>query len=142
MYFLQQSTDELITILEKRCRIPPSYCEKMVAVMKELQKRRQTGSSSSTNNRKSHTTTTTTTTAATATATNSSGSIGGGERIFDGKKSLITPRDLFRWAQRTPTSYQELAEVVHMHLFHLSYSIYCIYFIYLVHYTLSTFYIL
>jgi midasin len=66
--------DELITILEKRCGIPPSYCQKMVAVMKELQKRRQRSS------------------------------------IFAGKKGFITPRDLFRWADRQPQSYQQLAE--------------------------------
>ena len=66
--------DELITIIEKRCGLPPSYCKRMVSVMKDLQKRRDGGN------------------------------------VFDGKRSFITPRDLFRWGSRQPGSYQELAE--------------------------------
>ena len=31
-------------------------------------------------------------------------------RVFHGKDGFITPRDLFRWADRKPRSYQELAE--------------------------------
>jgi midasin (ATPase involved in ribosome maturation) len=66
--------DELIIIIERRCKIPPSYSTRMVQVMKELQKRRQ----------KSH--------------------------IFQGKHGFITPRDLFRWGERRPQGYQQLAE--------------------------------
>jgi midasin len=32
--------DELKTILEKRCSMAPPYCEKLVAVLKDLQRRR------------------------------------------------------------------------------------------------------
>ncbi|GAA0141094.1 hypothetical protein LIER_02318 [Lithospermum erythrorhizon] len=56
--------DELSTILEKRCQIPPSYAKKMIDVMKELQLHRQSS------------------------------------KIFAGKHGFITPRDLFRWANR------------------------------------------
>ena len=35
-------------------------------------------------------------------------------RVFAGKHGYITPRDLFRWADRTPGSYQELAEAGYM----------------------------
>ena len=30
-------------------------------------------------------------------------------RVFQGKHGFITPRDLFRWADRQPLSYPELA---------------------------------
>ncbi len=33
--------DELETILARRCSIPPSYCSKLVAIMKDLQRHRQ-----------------------------------------------------------------------------------------------------
>ncbi|CAI9114384.1 OLC1v1015101C1 [Oldenlandia corymbosa var. corymbosa] len=56
--------DELITILEKRCEVPPKFAKKMVNVMKELQLRRQSS------------------------------------KVFAGKEGYITPRDLFRWANR------------------------------------------
>ncbi|KAI3964519.1 hypothetical protein MKW92_001685 [Papaver armeniacum] len=69
---------ELSTILESRCKIPPSYAKKMVEVMKDLQLHRQ--------NRK----------------------------IFAGKHGFITPRDLFRWADRfrvlSGISYLDLAK--------------------------------
>jgi midasin len=65
---------ELETILAQRCSIPPSYCKKLVAVMKDLQRHRQ------------------------------------GTRVFAGKHGYITLRDLFRWAERRPNGYQELAE--------------------------------
>lgn len=32
-----------------------------------------------------------------------------GSNVFAGKHGLITPRDLFKWAQRGATMYQELA---------------------------------
>lgn len=67
-------TYRLATILEKRCAIAPSYAQRLVEVMKELQRRRQ--------------------------ATN----------VFAGKGGFITPRDLFRWAERGAVGYQQLAE--------------------------------
>ncbi|KAF8672677.1 hypothetical protein HU200_049372 [Digitaria exilis] len=70
--------DELVTILEQRCRIAPSYAKKMVEVMKDLQTQRQNS------------------------------------RVFAGKHGFITPRDLFRWANRYRTfegkSYEDLAK--------------------------------
>ncbi|KAG2548684.1 hypothetical protein PVAP13_9KG211085 [Panicum virgatum] len=70
--------DELVTILEQRCRIAPSYAKKMVEVMKDLQTHRQNS------------------------------------RVFAGKHGFITPRDLFRWANRYRTfegkSYEDLAK--------------------------------
>ena len=56
------------------CALPTSFCTKMVDVMSDLQRRR-----------------------------NSS-------RVFHGKDGFITPRDLFRWADRKPDSYPDLAE--------------------------------
>ena len=35
-------------------------------------------------------------------------------RVFLGKHGFITPRDLFRWAERKPSTYQELAECGYM----------------------------
>ena len=35
-------------------------------------------------------------------------------RVFHGKDGFITPRDLFRWADRKPDSYQSLAEAGYM----------------------------
>jgi midasin len=70
--------DELTTILELRCKIPPSYCKCMISTLKELQLRRSTSS------------------------------------VFAGKRSFITPRDLFRWADRQPQGYQQLAEEGYM----------------------------
>ena len=35
-------------------------------------------------------------------------------RVFHGKDGFITPRDLFRWAERNPGDYQELAEAGYM----------------------------
>lgn len=66
--------EELATILERRCAIAPSYAQKMIEVMRELQRRRQ--------------------------MTN----------VFAGKAGFITPRDLFRWAERGAVGYQQLAE--------------------------------
>lgn len=70
--------DELVTILEQRCRIAPSYAKKMVQVMKDLQTHRQNS------------------------------------RVFAGKHGFITPRDLFRWANRyrifEGKSYEDLAK--------------------------------
>ncbi|CAL4925261.1 unnamed protein product [Urochloa decumbens] len=70
--------DELVTILEQRCRIAHSYAKKMVEVMKDLQTHRQNS------------------------------------RVFAGKHGFITPRDLFRWANRYRTfegrSYEDLAK--------------------------------
>jgi len=65
--------DELKIILNTRCEIAPSYCVKLVEVMRELQRRRQ------------------------------------GSRAFAGKDGYITARDLFRWANRQSTGYEELA---------------------------------
>ncbi|XP_023760194.1 midasin [Lactuca sativa] len=56
--------DELSTILENRCKIPGSYAKKMIEVMIDLQKHRQSS------------------------------------KVFAGKHGYITPRDLFRWADR------------------------------------------
>ncbi|XP_021720497.1 midasin-like [Chenopodium quinoa] len=69
--------DELTEILEKKCKIPRSYTNKMIEVMKELQLRRQKS------------------------------------KVFAGKHGFITPRDLFRWANRFSkygTSYEDLAK--------------------------------
>ncbi|CAH9088613.1 unnamed protein product [Cuscuta europaea] len=68
--------DELTTILEKKCKIPPRYAKEMVDVMKELQLHRQSS------------------------------------KVFAGKHGFITPRDLFRWANRFKEfgkSYEDLA---------------------------------
>ncbi|KJE89993.1 midasin [Capsaspora owczarzaki ATCC 30864] len=65
---------ELETILSSRCAIPPSYCTKLVAILRDLQKQRQ------------------------------------GTNVFAGKQGFITLRDLFRWANRHPNGYQQLAE--------------------------------
>ena len=40
-HFDEIPDDELETILQKRCAIPPSYCTKLVSVMKDLQRQRQ-----------------------------------------------------------------------------------------------------
>jgi len=66
--------DELTVILEKRCKIAPSYAIKLVTAMKELQRRRATSN------------------------------------VFAGRHGFITPRDLFRWANREAVGYQQLAE--------------------------------
>jgi len=65
--------EELKTILHTRCEIAPSYCVKLVEVMRELQRIRQ------------------------------------GSRAFAGKDGYITARDLFRWANRKSTGYEQLA---------------------------------
>ncbi|GIL43445.1 hypothetical protein Vafri_916, partial [Volvox africanus] len=64
---------ELAEILEKRCAIAPSYAAKLVAVQRELQRRRNAAS------------------------------------VFAGKHGFITPRDLFRWAERGAVGYEALA---------------------------------
>ncbi|KAL4583665.1 hypothetical protein LXL04_008247 [Taraxacum kok-saghyz] len=56
--------DELSTILENRCKIPGSYAKKMINVMMDLQRHRQSS------------------------------------KVFAGRHAFITPRDLFRWADR------------------------------------------
>ncbi|XP_057850180.2 midasin isoform X2 [Cryptomeria japonica] len=68
--------EELCMILEKRCEVPPSYASKMVEVLKDLQRHRQSSN------------------------------------VFAGKHGFITPRDLFRWAdrfRRCGKSYEDLA---------------------------------
>lgn len=64
---------ELSEVLERRCRIAPSYASRMVEVMRELQRRRR------------------------------------GSDAFAGKYGLVTPRDLFRWAERGAVGYERLA---------------------------------
>lgn len=64
---------ELHEIIEKRCSIAPSYAKRMIAVMRELQRRRSAGN------------------------------------LFAGRHGYITPRDLFRWANRPAISYNQLA---------------------------------
>ncbi|GJP54985.1 hypothetical protein CLOM_g13979 [Closterium sp. NIES-68] len=64
---------ELALIVERRCLIPASYAAKMVEVMKDLQRHRQSSA------------------------------------VFAGKHGFITPRDLFRWANRHAHGYEELA---------------------------------
>eukprot|EP01133_Synstelium_polycarpum_P016329 gene16329-19424_t len=71
--------NELEEILAKRCALPPSYCKKLVAIMRELQLNRQ-----------------------------------GAAQVFAGKHGFITFRDLFRWAQRNPSSYDELGAAGYM----------------------------
>ncbi|PIA42933.1 hypothetical protein AQUCO_02000406v1 [Aquilegia coerulea] len=70
--------NELSTILEQSCKIPKSYANKMVDIMKDLQLHRQSS------------------------------------KIFAGKQGFITPRDLFRWANRFRElggkSYEDLAK--------------------------------
>ena len=73
LHFDDIPDNELQIILEKRCSIAPSYCAKLVSVMKDLQRQRH------------------------------------GTKVFAGKNSLITLRDLFRWANRQANGYQELA---------------------------------
>ena len=63
-------SEELRTILEKRCSLPTTFCDRMIDVMIELQRRRSSS------------------------------------RVFQGKDGYITPRDLFRWADRKPGTYQ------------------------------------
>eukprot|EP00198_Chlamydomonas_reinhardtii_P014222 XP_001703559.1 predicted protein [Chlamydomonas reinhardtii] len=63
---------ELAEILEKRCAVAPSYAAKLVAVQRELQRRRNAHS------------------------------------VFAGKHGFITPRDLFRWAERGAIGYEAL----------------------------------
>lgn len=70
--------DELCSILEKRCDIPGSYAQKMVAVMRDLRRNRQSS------------------------------------QAFAGKHGYITPRDLFKWADRhkkAGISYDDLAKI-------------------------------
>ena len=74
LHFDNIPDDELAIILEKRCALPPSYCKKLVLVMKDLQTARQHS------------------------------------QVFAGKQGFITLRDLFRWANRHPNGYEELAE--------------------------------
>ena len=64
---------ELHEIIERRCAVAPSYAKKMIAVMRELQRRRS--------------------------VTN----------VFAGRHGFITPRDLFRWANRPAVGYDQLA---------------------------------
>lgn len=64
------SDDELRTVLHSRSELPPSFCSKLVEIMRELQRRRQ------------------------------------GSRVFSGKESFITVRDLLRLAKRQPASMQ------------------------------------
>eukprot|EP01132_Coremiostelium_polycephalum_P002326 gene2326-2870_t len=71
--------NELEEILSKRCALPPSYCKKLVAIMRELQLNRQ-----------------------------------GSSQVFAGKHGYITFRDLFRWAERNPSSYEELGVAGYM----------------------------
>ena len=66
--------DELHLILEKRCKIAPTYAIKLVTAMRELQRRRAISN------------------------------------VFAGRHGYITPRDLFRWAERHAVGYQQLAE--------------------------------
>ena len=56
--------EELKEMIEKRCKIPPSRAEKIVAVMQELHRRRQRSN------------------------------------VFAGRHAFVTPRDLFKWADR------------------------------------------
>lgn len=74
LHFSDIPSDELETILSKRCKIAPSYAKKLVNVYKILQKSR------------------------------------GNSRIFDGSFGFITLRDMFRWALREASNYQQLAE--------------------------------
>ncbi|EGF81776.1 hypothetical protein BATDEDRAFT_10013, partial [Batrachochytrium dendrobatidis JAM81] len=80
LHFSDIAEGNLEMILEKRCRIAPSYAKKLVTVYKSLQKLRDTS------------------------------------RIFDGRQSFITLRDLFRWALRGAVGYQRLAEDGYMQL--------------------------
>jgi midasin (ATPase involved in ribosome maturation) len=64
---------ELQLILEQRSHLPASYCQKLVAIMKDLQRQRQ------------------------------------GTQVFAGRHGFVTLRDLFRWAERHPSTYDELA---------------------------------
>ncbi|KAJ1343425.1 hypothetical protein BSLG_002014 [Batrachochytrium salamandrivorans] len=80
LHFSDIPEGELEMIMEKRCRIAPSYAKRLVSVYKSLQKLRGTS------------------------------------RIFDGRQSFITLRDLFRWALRGAVGYQRLAEDGYMQL--------------------------
>ncbi|KAJ3272914.1 hypothetical protein HDV01_005111 [Terramyces sp. JEL0728] len=74
LHFTDIPEHELETILEKRCRIAPSYAKKCVAVYKQLSQNRDAS------------------------------------RIFQGRQSFITLRDLFRWALRNAVGYEALAQ--------------------------------
>ena len=140
---------ELAEILEKRCAIAPSYAAKLVAVMRELERRRQvlwpvtagllaclpaedespagrwslahashwtvqllalssssSSSSSSSIHRRAHAHADT----HTHTHLNDCMCAVQASNVFAGKRGLITPRDLFRWADRKAGSYLELAQ--------------------------------
>jgi len=76
--FEEIPASELEQMLSQRCGLPESRSKKVVAVMSELQQRRQSS------------------------------------KVFAGKHGFITPRDLFRWADRKPATYQSLAEEGYM----------------------------
>jgi midasin len=73
LHFTDIPENELETIIEKRCRIAPSYSKKLVMVYKQLSKSRDAS------------------------------------KVFDGRQSFITLRDLFRWALRKAVGYEDLA---------------------------------
>ncbi len=78
LHFDDLPDEELQEILQKRCDLAPSYSAKLVEVMRDLQRRRQSS------------------------------------QIFAGKHGFITLRDLFKWAERQPVGYQQLAEEGYM----------------------------
>eukprot|EP01114_Cavostelium_apophysatum_P009738 TRINITY_DN2299_c0_g1_i6.p1 TRINITY_DN2299_c0_g1~~TRINITY_DN2299_c0_g1_i6.p1 ORF type:complete len:3028 (+),score=822.70 TRINITY_DN2299_c0_g1_i6:117-9200(+) len=78
LHFDDIPENELETILEQRCSLPKSFSSKLVLIMKDLQRNRQSS------------------------------------QVFAGKHGFITLRDLFRWANRQPASYMELAQTGYM----------------------------
>ena len=78
LHFDDLPDEELQEILQRRCDLAPSYSSKLVEVMRDLQRRRQSS------------------------------------QIFAGKHGFITLRDLFKWAERQPVGYQQLAEEGYM----------------------------
>jgi midasin len=78
LHFDDLPDEELQEILQRRCDLAPSYATKLVEVMRDLQRRRQSS------------------------------------QIFAGKHGFITLRDLFKWAERQPVGYQQLAEEGYM----------------------------
>ena len=111
---------ELAAILHQRCAIAPSHANKLVDVMRDLQRRRQVWQASPRTILPLCCCTTRPRTlsgclkqmapGASKLAEERGGLPLQGSNVFAGKHGLITPRDLFKWANRAAVSYQELAE--------------------------------
>lgn len=113
--------EELQTILEKRSLLPSSFCAKMIEVMRELQRRRSSSRVfqdcfmlSSANMSSPDTCPCRTLHTPLALLIPVISTPLPLPPRLQGKDGFITPRDLFRWADRKPATYQELAEAGYM----------------------------